>query len=74
MRKLKVVSLAAGAGLVLSPWILGFVPVVCRLENLGERVPGRRSGGRGALGASERAPPFNAGHSVNGLVNEAQVR
>jgi hypothetical protein len=28
MRKLKVVSLAAGAGLVLSPWILGFVPVL----------------------------------------------
>jgi MFS family permease len=27
MRKLKVVSLAAGAGPVLSPWILGFVPV-----------------------------------------------
>jgi MFS family permease len=27
MRKLKVVGLAAGAGLVLSPWILGFVPV-----------------------------------------------
>jgi hypothetical protein len=47
---------------------------LCRLENLGERVPGRRSGGRGAPGASERAPPFNAGHSVNGLVNETQVR
>jgi apolipoprotein N-acyltransferase len=27
MRKLKVVSLGAGVGLVLSPWILGFVPV-----------------------------------------------
>jgi hypothetical protein len=27
MRKLKVFSLAAGAGLALSPWILGFVSV-----------------------------------------------
>jgi hypothetical protein len=28
MRNLKVASLVAGGGLLLSPWILGFVPVL----------------------------------------------